>query len=996
MEDYKVTQTGDEIQEILNQSPLDTADIASLKEADAAEREARQQADELLMSNIDSEEYRAKEAEQANASDISVINGKIPAEASAENKLVDNAALQNGYYTKAAVDNLIQAIGQNDVIVGALPSTGLANTIYRVPGDGEYSDYMWYNGAWQLLATYSANTQGYQYIGIATPTTNPGTPSNKVFYFAHEAGTYTNFGSIAITQGINILKYDGTSWSLEKIIGVDNIPTSGSENMVKSGGVAIAIGNAASAIDLRLDNYTREFSITPSQTISLPGVVLKSGKTYSIRTSGDGQSYVVNLYNGSSLVTSFNTAQSATNRVITPESDYDELILGVGAGTDSTTFKIVISTENLTGKVNSIEFSLNNAVGILSLHKNANFLEGRAGYRISSIGKSAQDAKSVRTNQVQCIAGSTIRLTDKANTSYDIVLWENSGYSGERLLLNRNIKTDTVLGRGGYLTLALYNDADIIPSDFTTFLHNGFDCDLLVPQSYDTNNKVDFTQEQSLTDAQKQTARTNIGAADENVLDALEDKVTDIESEIYEFDTVDVNYTKGYINGTTGYITNYKNALYSSRVVLNAGSIITLDTSVISNLIYEVFFYNKETGNFDHRTDFGVDPVAIAEESVIRVLVTDTEHKSEYSYVLPDKTYANYVNIKNRVTKINGGGGDGVLNGRTMLVNTQMYIAEDWHFPFIDVTGMGLGANHIIPGTAKTWDETGTTDLVQKNVWMYDGIHPYGHGTEGVNKMYGRTIANQLALVSPSYKVDDNSDGDPSYWDGKVFCWLGTSIPAGNDPALDIQGATDYPRLAALQLGATRINLARGSSMVRINAANGKFTGIPKSHFLRAATRMIAEADYLATPNVWATIYEKQSSYGESASASDISTMKAASYESFLKPYLDGTHAMPDLFVIDHGHNDYAKTVDNNYDWEVLPNQDNIDKGLLEEDSYMTDNDYANLKLALNNNLSGIQDLRKFAVSLNRNCFVGAMNFLITVILSYNPYARIVIVSDYN
>ena len=33
MEDYRVTQTGDEIQEIFNQSPVDTADIAELKEA---------------------------------------------------------------------------------------------------------------------------------------------------------------------------------------------------------------------------------------------------------------------------------------------------------------------------------------------------------------------------------------------------------------------------------------------------------------------------------------------------------------------------------------------------------------------------------------------------------------------------------------------------------------------------------------------------------------------------------------------------------------------------------------------------------------------------------------------------------------------------------------------------------------------------------------------------------------------------------------------------
>ena len=73
-----------------------------------------------------------------------------------------------------------------------------------------------------------------------------------------------------------------------------------------------------------------------------------------------------------------------------------------------------------------------------------------------------------------------------------------------------------------------------------------------------------------------------------------------------------------------------------------------------------------------------------------------------------------------------------------------------------------------------------------------------------------------------------------------------------------------------------------------------------------------------------------------------------------------------------------------------------IAEGILAPDTYMTANSYAKLKLALNDDLSGIDDLESFAATLNRNCFRGAMNFLITVILRYNPYARIAIVGDYN
>lgn len=54
---------------------------------------------------------------------------------------------------------------------------------------------------------------GYVFAGVATPSTNPGTPDTRVFYLASTAGTYTNFGGITITDGeIAILKWD-TAWS---------------------------------------------------------------------------------------------------------------------------------------------------------------------------------------------------------------------------------------------------------------------------------------------------------------------------------------------------------------------------------------------------------------------------------------------------------------------------------------------------------------------------------------------------------------------------------------------------------------------------------------------------------------------------------------------------------------------------------------------------------------------------------------------------------------
>ena len=87
----------------------------------------------------------------------------------------------------------------------------------------------------------SLRNSGYLYAGLATSSTNPGTPTEKVFYVALEAGTYTNFWNLVVTQGINFLKYNGTAWSQEQLIGIDDVPTLDSNNLVKSGGVYASI-----------------------------------------------------------------------------------------------------------------------------------------------------------------------------------------------------------------------------------------------------------------------------------------------------------------------------------------------------------------------------------------------------------------------------------------------------------------------------------------------------------------------------------------------------------------------------------------------------------------------------------------------------------------------------------------------------------------------------------------------------------------------------------
>lgn len=65
-----------------------------------------------------------------------------------------------------------------------------------------------------LLAMIESLGVGYQYMGIANPTTNPGTPDQNVFYLAG-SGTYPNFNSLVVPSGyLGVLKYNG-SWVKE-------------------------------------------------------------------------------------------------------------------------------------------------------------------------------------------------------------------------------------------------------------------------------------------------------------------------------------------------------------------------------------------------------------------------------------------------------------------------------------------------------------------------------------------------------------------------------------------------------------------------------------------------------------------------------------------------------------------------------------------------------------------------------------------------------------
>lgn len=67
-----------------------------------------------------------------------------------------------------------------------------------------------------LLTIISTVGSSATFAGIATPTTNPGTPDQNVFYIASEDGIYSNFGNVVLENEVAIFTNGNGIWQKEK------------------------------------------------------------------------------------------------------------------------------------------------------------------------------------------------------------------------------------------------------------------------------------------------------------------------------------------------------------------------------------------------------------------------------------------------------------------------------------------------------------------------------------------------------------------------------------------------------------------------------------------------------------------------------------------------------------------------------------------------------------------------------------------------------------
>ena len=157
---------------------------------------------------------------------------------------------------KAAIDNVIKTNGNKEITGSVLNQT--------------------------LNAMVNSLGAGYQFAGIATPSTNPGTPDQNVFYFATQAGTYSNFNNIVLPDGISILSWNG-SWSSNTL--------SYSEGVFDISAYHATGGTLAKYADLT--------AALGTSGANIPEPIRKCGRSVKYVQSSDNK-YVQYLYHGTS------------------------------------------------------------------------------------------------------------------------------------------------------------------------------------------------------------------------------------------------------------------------------------------------------------------------------------------------------------------------------------------------------------------------------------------------------------------------------------------------------------------------------------------------------------------------------------------------------------------------------------------------------------------------------------------------------------------------
>ena len=151
-----------------------------------------------------------------------------------------------------------------------------------------------------LLTIISTVGDGATFAGIATPTTNPGTPDQNLFYIATQKGTYSNFGGYVLENEVIIFSNNSGNW-VSSIVGIptnNRIEETEYPYIKISDSVTISKGTSSNRIYIQKSLFPKgriQFTIDKSnfpQGINYLGCQIRNNNGQEITTQTQSEFYV--------------------------------------------------------------------------------------------------------------------------------------------------------------------------------------------------------------------------------------------------------------------------------------------------------------------------------------------------------------------------------------------------------------------------------------------------------------------------------------------------------------------------------------------------------------------------------------------------------------------------------------------------------------------------------------------------------------------------------
>ncbi len=178
-------------------------------EVDRVDSEAQRKTNELAREEAES--VRANAESQREANEVDRVNSESQREANEVDRVDSEAQRKTNELAREEAESVrANAESQRE-----------ANEVDRVDSEAQRKT----NELAREEAEESRRKLLDRFGGVATPSTNPGTPKVNTFYIATEAGTYANMGGVVLNASeFAVIAWDGTVWSKHTIFDVLSLP----------------------------------------------------------------------------------------------------------------------------------------------------------------------------------------------------------------------------------------------------------------------------------------------------------------------------------------------------------------------------------------------------------------------------------------------------------------------------------------------------------------------------------------------------------------------------------------------------------------------------------------------------------------------------------------------------------------------------------------------------------------------------------------------------